>query len=247
MSINKLISIENPIIDAMDQLGLDHDKDKPIFTRWATLAEKEINSYYQFKKQWSVLDITGCVAKLPSDARYVQLAILGDLGCECGDLFTTICSTITLSSATLNTSASGNTFLIVDVGEGYTTINGDIAHEIQDNKIILKTDAYDGDKITIQYLGYQRDEKGFIKVGENHVNAIKWNIIWLHYMRMRKMNGMDYGKMKIAKEEWDRECLNARAKDSELSDGERSEIRNMLYCPYNGLGMEIGQTPTFGY
>ena len=42
MSINRLVSIKVPILDAQAFLGIDHDKDIPFMTRLATLAEKEI-------------------------------------------------------------------------------------------------------------------------------------------------------------------------------------------------------------
>lgn len=244
MSINKLISIKIPILDAMDQLGLDHEQDRPLFTRWATLAEKDISSKYQFERKIAVLDIVNCTAKLPSDARYVQRAILGDLGCECRDLFATLCSAIPLSSATLNASADGN-FLVVDMGTGYTQIMGSIPHVIQDNKIILNQNL-DGQKLTIQYLGYKTDEEGFMMVGENHVPAIMWFIIWRYYFRKRNKNSLDYGQMNKAEQEWNRECSNARAKDNELTESERNEIACMLNDPYIGWGLEVGMNTTLG-
>ena len=44
MSINKLISIRNPIVDALDMVGADRSVDMPVFTTWAIQAEKEIFS-----------------------------------------------------------------------------------------------------------------------------------------------------------------------------------------------------------
>ncbi len=247
MAINQLISIKNPIVDAIDQLGLDHEKDTPVFTRWASLAEKEINSYFQYEKKRAVLDITNCVAKIPTDCRYVQRAVLGDLGCDCADLFNNLCSLIPISSVTLNASAASTGFLIVDMGAGFTEILGSIPHVIQDNKIILNQNL-DGQKLTIQGLFFQRDEDGFLKVGQNHVQAITWNLIWRHYFRKSDLNSLEYGKMKMAKDEWDRECLNARAKDAELTESEREAIAQMLYDPYTGgRGLEIGMSTTLQY
>jgi hypothetical protein len=238
MSINKLVSIKNPIIDAIALLGLDHHQDMPWFTRLATMAEKEINSYYQYKKKIAVLPIVNCSAKLPADARYVQRAILGDLGCDCADLFKNVCSQISLSSSVINASAATNTFLVVDMGTGYSTITGSIPHTIQDNKIILNNN-YDGQSLTIQYLAYQTDEEGFLMIGENHVNAIKWNIVWHYWYRKRTKNSLDYGQMNIAFEQWHRECANARAKDSELTESDRDEINYMLHDPFVGMGMDL--------
>ena len=62
MAINRLVSIKNPIINAMDMAALDHDNHIPLFTQWATEAEMEIGSYYQFTRQWALLDVCGCTA-----------------------------------------------------------------------------------------------------------------------------------------------------------------------------------------
>jgi hypothetical protein len=238
MSINKLISIKVPIYDAIAQLGIDHHKDVPFFTRLATLAEKEISSKYQFRKKIAVLDIENCCAVLPTNARYVQRAVLGDLGCDCTDLFTTLSSQIQVSSATINASSSDSSFLVVDMGTGFTQIYGSVPHVIQDNKIILNQNC-DAQKLTIQYLGYEVDDEGFVKVGENHVQAIMWFIIWRYYFRKRNKNSLDYGQMNVSEREWHRECSNARAKDSELTESERAEIVSLLYDPYIGMGFDV--------
>ncbi len=245
MSINKLISIKNPINDAMDNLGLDHVQDMPIFTTWATLAEKKIGSYYQFKKKRAVLDIKNCIAELPSDARYIQRAILGDLGCDCTDLFNLTCSLIPMSSTVLNASPSLNSFLIVDMGAGYREITGSIPHVIQDNKIILNQNL-DGQKLTIQYLGYSTDCDGFMEIGENHVDAIQWFITWKYWYRKRNLSPMEQGKMNTAQKEWNRECAHARATDGELTESERTEMVKILHDPLAGPGLDLGMHTTLG-
>lgn len=237
MSQNKLVSIKHAIIDAIDQLGLDHHHDIPVFTRWASQGEKKIGgSESVLKRQWKVLDIVNCHAKLPEDARYVQMAIIGDLGCDCENLFYSTCGI--LSTTTFSTNA-GNGIYVVDVSSDYTTVLGSVPHVIQDNKIILNNN-YDGQKITIQYLGYERDEEGFLKIGENHVDAIKWYIVWLYLVRKRDLNSLEYGKMNMAKLEWNMQASNARATDNQITDSEREEIAQMLYDPLSGRGMAVG-------
>ena len=63
MSINRLISINNPIINAMDLAAVDHANHRPLFMTWAYQAEKEIGSYYQYERQWKVIDVCGCTAE----------------------------------------------------------------------------------------------------------------------------------------------------------------------------------------
>lgn len=244
--INNLVSIKVPIIDAWDQLGLDHTQDMPIFTRWATLAEKNISSYFQFKKKRAVIDIVGCTACLPEDAAFVQRAVVGDLGEGCDDLFNRLCSSVEVSSATLNASAASQSFLIVDVGAGYTEVLGSVPHVIQDNKIILNSSSMDGGKLTVQYLGYECDEQGFLKVGANHVQAIMWFIIWRYYFRMKRKNSLDYGQMNKAQEEWNRECANARARDGAPTESEQGEMAAMISDPYIGNSLAVGMFSTLG-
>lgn len=248
--INNLVSIKVPIVDAWDQLGLDHTQDIPVFVRWATLAEKNINSYFQFKKKRAVIDIVGCTACLPEDAAFVQRAVLGDLGEGCDDLFARLCTPVDLSSATLNASAASQGFLVLDYGTGYTDVVGSVPHVIQDNKIILNTDMT-GRKLTVQYLGYECDDEGFLKVGANHVQAIMWFIIWRYYFRMKKKNSLDYGQMNKAEQEWHRECANARARDGVPTESEQNEMANMISNPYIGNSVGVGMfttlSNTFGW
>lgn len=243
MSINKLISIRNPIVDAMDMLGLDHAQDMPIFTTWAITAEKNIDSYFQYQKKRAVIPIENCIAKLPADATHVQRAILGDMGCDCADLFNTICSTIPLSATILNASAALSTFLIVDIGSGQTNTYGSIPHVIQDNKIILNQNL-NGQKLTVQYLGYKVDCDGFLEISQNHVQAIMWFIVWRYWYRKRNLSPMEQGKMNTAMQEWNRECANARAVDGVPTESEQEEIAQMLNDAYIGRGLSIGMRTT---
>lgn len=249
MSVNKLISIKTPILDAIMDLGIDHMQDVPIFTRWASLAEKEINSYFQYQKKRTVLDINHCTANLPDDCCFLQRAVLGDLGEGCDDLFASICSQVTMESTTLNAS-SYSPFLVVDTGSGYTQNYGSVPGVVQDNKFIFNHD-YDGKKLTIQYLGQVCDEEGFVKISQNHVQAITWYIKWKYFYRMRKINSLDYGKMNKAEQEWHRECANARAKDGVPTEGEVREMVAMLWDPYIGQGLGVGMfstlSNTFGW
>lgn len=237
MSINKLVSVKVPINDAINQLGIE--RIEPVFTRWAIQAEKEIRSKYQFKKQIAVLPVTDCIAKLPSNAARVQRAILGDRGCNCEDLFNQVCAGVQLSSATLAAAANGDgSFLVLDITDGVQLTTTSIPHQVQDNKLIFDQNL-DAQNVTVQYLGYETDSEGFIKVGENHLLAIMWNIIWRYYFRMRRPSPMDISKMREAKAEWHRECSNARARDAEMSESDQNAVNAMLHDPLVGWGLEL--------
>lgn len=241
MSVNKLISIKNAIVDAMDRLAVDHDKLIPLFTRWAVMAEKEIGSFQQYVVKREVLTIEHCSACLPSDAVFIQTAILGDFGCDCADLMRNVCGSLNTSTF----GASGGTFLIVDIGSSFTgNIRGYVNHTIQNNRLIFEQD-FSGKNVTIQYLGIEKDCDGFPLIGENHVLAITEYIIWRYLYRKNNLSPMDYGKMNVAREEWHRECSHARAVDGQLTESDRNTIvYSMLHNPYIGVSLLIGMHAT---
>lgn len=236
MSINKLISIKNPIVDAMEMLGIENAKDQMVFTRWAYQAEKEIGSRYAYIKKIAVIDIHGCAACLPSDAVYVQRALLGDFGCECTDLFYKWCGW-TVTEGVFETPA-GPSFLIVDAGgDGTNWFNAaPIDYEIQDNKIVLMVPR-DGQKITVQYLAYKTDCDGFLEINENHVLAIRNYICMNYFLRKKRKSNDDFHSFNVYEREWHRECGNARAQDSILTEGQRDVILSILHDPYVGIGI----------
>lgn len=246
MSINKSISIKNPIVDAMDALSIDHDKLIPKFTRWATQAETEIGAWPQYVLKREVLDIKNCVAYLPNDAVYVDIAMMGDLGCDCGDLRALYCGWggVNLPSSY---GTAANTFLVVDIGDAANggSLRGYVNFNIQNNKMIFEHN-HDGQKVTVQYLAYETDCEGFFTVGQNHVLAIKWFIIWMYYYSKTNLNSLEYGKMNKAEQEWHRECSHARAQDSMLTDSDRRKIVGMYHNPYIGHGLWVGMNTTLG-
>ena len=243
MSINKLISINTPIVDAMEMTGSENVKDQMVFTRWAYQAEKEIGSRYEYIKKIAVIDIHGCSANLPQDAAYLDRALLGDYGCDCTDLFYKWCGN--LKSPSSFASPVGPTFLIVDVGSdnNTTTMFQNIVQcEIQDNKLVLKNN-HDGEKLTIQYFGYKTDCNGFLEISENHVLAITAYICWKYYMRRKRLAGEDYYKAKEWKAEWEREVGNARAQDAIPTESQRENMVNILHNPL--IGRSIATSPYY--
>ena len=244
MSINKLISVQEPIVDAMELCGTENDKDRMVFTRWAYQAEKEIGSRFSYIKKIAVVDIKGCVAHLPSDAAYLQRALLGDYGCDCTDLFYKWCSTLGNQGAFA--SPAGPTFLIVDAGSSNVSMwQNIVACEIQDNKIVLMNN-HDGQKLTIQYVAFKTDCDGFLEISENHVLAIRNYICMNYYLRRKRLAGEDYFKFKEYKAEYHRECGNARAQDSIPTEGERQVMVNMLHDPYIGIGIPTSFASQYG-
>ncbi len=235
MSINKLVPIRDSIFDACDDMGVDITGQIPTLTRWAVKAEKLIGSYYGWKKKKAVLDIKNCKAKLPCGAMQVQYVIAGDQGCDCNDLIVSLNSWTTTFKPALN-----ETFLVVDTGGVNNFECYGIKWEIQDNCLVFERNM-NGQKITIQYLGYEEDCDGFIEVNENHVDAIANYIKWKFAERSRYSPiKMDHSDVAKNKNEWKESRAIAVAEDSEISDTDRQQISFMLHDPYCGWGLEIG-------
>lgn len=240
--INKVISIDNVLLDLLDDLALDHTKYTPMFARWIQKAEDKIGSRYQYKKKKAVLDIKGCTAELPCDAMSLQLAIMGSQGCNCDDLYNQFtCGAYTPAVAGQIIGVNNLSFLVVDtVQAGQATAwTNFVDYEIQDNKIIFKNN-YDGYQVTIQYLGLQTDCEGILMIGQNHVDAIGWYCKWKFYDRNVR-SGIDLGKSRDAKMEWERQCLSARAKDAQESftESERARVVEMNHDALIGYSLPL--------
>ena len=231
MSINKLVSINNPIINAIDLAGLDHNKHLPLFTTWAYQAEKEIGSYYQYERQWAILDICGGTAELPDNCIKVEGAIMGSHNENIGSIFS---STFNNPSIQLSQNTS-NTFLIVDSGSSETNNGcGIVPYGYQNNKIIFDTNSKQ-DKVTIEFIGYAIDCDGFMKVGENHIEAITHFILYNWNMRKKDTKMMQWHYT-----QWDRLCAHSRALDAQLTETDKEEIARLYHDPYSGRGLSVG-------
>lgn len=234
MSINKLITIKDAIYDSFQDMGVDITSQIPTFMRWATRAEAQIGSCYGWKKLRAVLTASGCTLQLPCGAMKVQIAVMGDHGCDCGDLMSNLsswASTVTVSENEI--------FLNIDKPDGNDFSCSGIKYSIQNNKLIFGSNI-DGKKVTIQYLGLETDCNGFLMVSENHIEAINCYIQYRFAQRSRfspvKMTEWDVTKLK---DEWGKLKLSARADDSFLTDTERKEIVAMLNDAWIGWGFDI--------
>ena len=99
---------------------------------------------------------------------------------------------------------------------------------------------YHGQKVTIQYLGFELDPQGFPMVLESHLEAIVEYILYKYCVRS-KFSPL---KMTDSDRAWHynqhiRLACEARATDAEISDGERQEIIGMIHDPFIGFGMNV--------
>lgn len=243
--INKLVSVKNAIVEAQEILGIDHDKDVPVFTMWATRAEEKIGSYYQYERKRVVVTVEGCVACLPSDAVLIEIAVTGDQGEDCGDLLSRYCNNQSVTNTNL---AGQSNFLVIDVGGaiGDTITMGYLNYHVQNNKLIFDNDARSGQKMTVQYLRYKTDCDGNMEIIYNHIDAVKWYIVWNYYIRNKNKNYIDRDMINMAKMEWDNNCKQARAEDARMSFSEREQAAKMYSNPFTGRGLWQGMYTTLG-
>lgn len=235
MAINKLISIKVPIFEATQDMGIDITRDKPTMAMWAARAAKDIGGYYTYRKRRAVLTINGCAAELPCSAAYLKVVVLGDLGCECGDLMSSLCSWASTVSV-----SSSEVFLIIDRPETNTYSSAGVTWGVQDNNLIFSKNL-DGQKVTVEYLGLEEDCDGFVMVSENYIPAIIEFIMWKFCVRSRfSPIKMELGDTIMHQKEYFRLASDARAMDAELTDSDRAEILAMLHDPFTGRGLDIG-------
>lgn len=246
--INKLVSTKNVILNLLDSLALDHDKYRPMFTNWILWAERQIGSPYSYVKKHKVLTIKNCYAELPNDAMFLQIAIMGDLGDCCNDIFDDTCYGLSKANLSGETFASTAGFLVVDTGNLNGTDNplafGFVQYLIQNNKIVFMNN-YDGQKVTIQYLGLETDCDGFPLINENHLEALEEYCMY-KFRRRKVRTGIDVGLYRDHKNEWHRLAASCKADDLMGNESETKMISEMVNNPWAGKGLWLGQYPTEG-
>lgn len=236
MSINKLISIKNAIVDATDMAALDHNSYLSLFMTWAVYAEKEIGGLSAIDK-YKVIDICGCTAELPCDAVEVYGAILGCHNTECGRLFNRMYG---YNQTPVKAVYDGGNFLVIDIGGGPDSgVFSCVDYQYQDNKLLFDR-CVKSEQVTIHYKGVVEDCEGFPLVSENHILAIAEYIRYCWLKRKRKKSQVDYREMQDTYTQWDRLCVHARADDNMLTAPDRAKIVAMLHDAYSQTSLSQG-------
>ena len=237
MSINKLISIKNAIVDATDMAGIDHGNFLPLFMTWAVYAEKEIGGMSAIDK-YAIVDINCGIANIPCDAVEVYGAILGKHDCNCGNLFKNMYS---YGGAPVRQVFDGGNFLVVDIGgsDNYNYSNY-VSFGYQDNKLIFDNNCIKDGYVTIHYRGLVEDCEGFPLVSENHILAIAEYIRYCWLKRKRKKSQSEYREMQDAYIQWDRLCPHARADDNMITESQRLVMVATLHDAYARISLSQG-------
>ncbi len=246
MSINKLISIHDAVYNAFQDTGVDVATMTPVFMRWAIYAEKQIGSIYGWKKLNAVLTGKGCRVSLPTDCMSIQRVVFGDFGCNCDSLMDSCGLWAAQNWAIQNLDNGpfiqngGDMFLMIDLDPSQPqSISWGLCgnpYEIQDNSLVYGR-SVDKQKVTIRYLGYEKDCDGFLLINENHIEALTSYIKWQYANLTRYTpSKMDIWDVTNNKKEWVEQRNMVRAEDSNISPEEQRYIASMLSDPWCGIG-----------
>lgn len=231
----KHVSVRQAVTLAAENMGLESQLNKlvPLFTLWATEAERRIGSYTQYDEDIVVLDVQDCYSEpLPCSAVAVLGVIAGDKGCDCTLLFRNAFSNYSSQSIAPNAQYG---FYVLDGGSMQCTPN--LQWRITDGRIHFINGTYRAGKITVKILR-QQEEDGFIKIVEHHKYAIAEFIRWMWMKRNRTdPKGKLYyqGEIAAAQQEWSRLCANATATDGEPTPDQINYIRALYNDPTSGL------------
>lgn len=245
MAINKKVSIKLALLRALDEMDMNDDSKRPIFTDWAIEGERKIGSFYQYQRKVVALKIY--------DKRYAELpcetvAVLGVVGCSCMP-DTHQCETIFGKYAQHYASRTAHASSFDDFySTAYTMgIPGvDVSYqmgryEIQDNNIVFLT-PQSSEYIVVSILAYQIDNEGFPKVNENHIVAIAEYIVWRRMRQLRFKPGVNqFSRADIAEQEmqWHRQCGDARATSDPCTETDMADIVNMYNNPLSGMQQAV--------
>lgn len=241
MSINKFIPVKDIIYDTFEDMGIDINHDFPTFKRWALKAESAISSFYSLKKENIVSVVNECTICLPDRVRIIRAAVLGDCGCDCGDLIDNMSRLPNPSNSNGITSFGiGQVFLSIDMPENGIPPLSVIRYHVVDNKVIFNQNL-NGQTVTIQVRSMQEDCNGELMVSENHEEAIGFYLEWRYGRRSQySPNKIERSVVNETKINWFMARDGARADDAKLTPSDRADIVEMLHDPYIGWGLQVG-------
>lgn len=230
MAIRKLISLKVVLQDVMDDMGIENTRMIPVLTRWAIKADQAIGGFNTYKQKICVKVFDHCRVELPCNIVSLHRGFLwGDHGCECELQVNELNAFLSLYPTV------GGSIFGVSIFENMIRC-GTSGYTLQDNMMIFDQD-HDGESITIPYLAYEEDEDGFIKVNENHIEAISC-YVQLKMSKRSRWSSKEYRLSETAianlKEDWNDACKDARASDGKPTAEEDAIIISMLNDPYSG-------------
>tara|TARA_R110000824_G_scaffold232905_1_gene421098 strand:- start:95 stop:808 length:714 start_codon:yes stop_codon:yes gene_type:complete len=224
----------------LDFIGNESIDDTPVLVDWAIDADKAIGSFYDYKEEIHVLEVSNCRTKLPCGTIEVRGLLLGDHGCNCNLTFDN--AKLVIQDLSTGVETTGGLLAIAVVDSGDVTCNiSNIRWWVQNNNVIMDQN-FDGNKVTVKLLMYQLDGDGFPLINEYNVKAIASYLEWrLAKRSMWSKNPREQFNMNMLRDleaRWERLCSDARAESSYPSNGERQELADMINNPISGRGID---------
>lgn len=234
MSILKKVSIKRAVAQAQDNMGIEENNLYPVMKVWAAEGEHRIDTFTMYRQKIYVLDVDGCCVNIPCEAVAIDGLLLGDHGCECDTIFSSIYG----SSGTNGSSVSSYGFIVVDGGG--TCMNTSAAYDIYNNQIHFKKKFHG--KITVRFFVQEVDSEGWMLINENHVYALAAFIEWMWMQRAKhKVGGVKYTRGEIQDQFmlWSRLAASAAVEDVRPTKQEEENIARAFNDPTSGYGSAL--------
>lgn len=224
--------MKNVVYDAIENMGLDHNKFTPLFTRWAIEADQKIDAPKDYKPEIKVLTVSGCSMVLPCCVHSVKSLLMGDYGDCCGLIFENVYRKYAGVRLTIEPSVG---FIVMDASPSSVNACG-TKWRIQNGCIVLDGN-YDGQKVTIDTLCYVTDAFGIPMTHATSVDALTAYIEWKLAKRTRwnkNIGNVSETGIREMYRDWSRLCAQARADSDATSETEKDDIVRLWNDPMSG-------------
>jgi len=174
MSIRKRISIENAILQAVDNSSDIYLKEKPVLMKWAKQSFIRINGYASTIPAICYTTVDQVTAPVPDNAVMISLIFLGHIDLQLGQYGNAQMLFDILERNVNHTSINGVQSVIRELfkySTGSSIRTTGIPWQIQNNKIVFDINL-DKQELTIIYLKLESDEFGYPWIEEEQVEAI---------------------------------------------------------------------------
>jgi hypothetical protein len=235
MAINKLVPLQVTMMDFCMEVGIEHNKYRPLLLRWGKKAYGYMKDCGAAVKRYvKVLEFKDCAVELPENATSIELIVWGDQGCDCDALVnytTQKCDVL-------------NQKLFIGLNNGSTDQVNPAMYDfqIQNNQMIFPAN-YDGQKITVMFYGFAED-CGKLLVSEHAIDAIVAYYEWMLSKQTRFKNKefrLSERSIENSEYRWKRKLAEARAN---MIQNTSQQERQMVEILKNG-DIHMGYVQSF--
>lgn len=245
MAIRKLVSLQNVVFNALEDMGIDHTKDSLVYKRWAIWGAREVGSIGNYVHKVKKICSDCNNFKLPEDAVAVKGLILTPSNCSSiADFKKFYWSSLT--NQVFSSADPTGSFIIIDNNSGsYSLSSAYNKWYIQNNSISFER-CPEFTEIWVYYLGMEEDEDGNYQVSEWTAYAAVDFVMFKYAKRSRfTKDKMSLQDIALLKQEFNQKASNARAEDGEIPPNEREEIVALMNDPFTGVGYISGLNQSY--